>query len=208
MNSNEDKLEPMTEFETKYLSNINMLYPFKQIASELPNLKSYRYAEGYDQFFENSSLPNTFVRFRRSGHPDENGKYYQQLTSKTKAAHATNNLQRREPNLAIPGTMAEVWAFVESVGFSYTHTVWKGCHIYQYDDCTLSFYSVRAGEQLEHFCEIEVDEQTIHGYSKMEAMAVIEKYETLLAAIEGVSARKRLKLSLRERYRKLTREVL
>ena len=56
--------------------------------------------------------------------------------------------------------------------------------------------------EADDYVEIEVDEATIHNLTKSEANAVVEKYEEILSTIEGVSAKKRLKLSLRERYRK------
>lgn len=199
----EEKLPPLTEFESKYLTNINMLDGFKRISESLPGLISFQYAEGPDYFFENPSLPLTFVRFRRSSYPDENGKYYQQLTSKTKEADSSNNIQRKEPNLMVVGSIDEVLGFIKSTGFTYTHSIKKQCHIYKYPDCTLVFYGVRPenSEEMEYFVEIEVDEETIHNLTKNEAIQVIEKYEQILSSIEGVSSRKRLKLSLRERYR-------
>ena len=205
----EPKLAPFTEFESKYLTNIEMLGAFKTIAESLPNLKSFQYAEGPDYFFENPLIPSTFVRFRRSSYPDPNGQYYQQLTSKTKEKGSTNNIRRSEPNLMISGgSFEEVRNFVESVNFKYTHSIKKRCHIYEYPDCTLVFYSVNSEEnsELEHFVEAEVNEATIHTLTESEAWLIIEKYEKILASIEGVSAKKRLKLSLRDRYKKKTKE--
>lgn len=216
MNSNEEKkldqveekLAPLTEFETKYLTNPNMLDKFKKIAESLPNLSNFQYAEGPDYFFENPNLPLTFVRFRRSAYPDESGEHYQQLTSKTKKTIGGSNIQRKEPNLmvkgSIKGSINEIMDFVRSVGFEYTHSIKKRCHIYYYPECTLVFYTVMENDESEpeHFVEIEIDEATIHNLTKTEALQIIEKYEEILSPIEGVSAKKRLRLSLRERYRK------
>jgi adenylate cyclase class IV len=200
----EPKLPRFTEFETKYLTNIDMLDTFKKITESLPNLVSFQYAEGPDYFFDNPLLPDTFVRFRRGTYPDKDGQYYQQLTSKTKTAGATSNRKRKEPNLMIlGGSIEEAYEFIESIGFKYTHSIKKDCHIYNYPDCCLVFYSVKTESmsEPERFVEIEVDEATIHNLTQTEAMRVIEKYEKILSSIEGVSAKKRLKLSLRDRYK-------
>jgi adenylate cyclase class IV len=201
----EPKLAPFTEFETKYLTNIEELDPFKKIAESLPNLRSFQYAEGPDYFFENPAIPSTFVRFRRSSYPEPSGDHYQQLTSKTKPLNATNNIQRKEPNLKIAGgSFDEVAYFVNSMGFTYTHSIKKSCHIYYYPDAALVFYTVKPEDSsdLEYFVEVEVDEATIHNLTESEAWLVIEKYEKILSSIEGVSAKKRLRLSLRDRYKK------
>jgi adenylate cyclase class IV len=200
----EPKLAPFTEFETKYLTNIGMLDRFKKIAESLPNLLSFQYAQGPDSFFENPNIPLTSVRFRRSEYPDANGDYYQQLTSKTKMSDASNNIQRKEPNLMVSSSVDEIRNFIDSIGFVYTHCLKKQCHIYAYPECTIVFYTVISEEvtEPEHFVEIEIDEATIHNLTKTEAWGVIEKYEKILSSIDGVSAKKRLKLSLRERYKK------
>jgi adenylate cyclase class IV len=201
----EPKLAQFTEFETKYLTSIDMLDSFKKIAESLPNLLSFEYSEGPDYFFENAALPNTFGRFRRGSYPLPDGTYYQQLTTKTKNTGASNNIQRKEPNLKIEGgSVEEVKDFWKSVGFTYTHSIKKACHIYTYPECTLVFYTVKSeeGSEPEHFVEIEVDEVTIHTLTETEAWLVIEKYEKILSSIDGVSAKKRLRLSLRDRYKK------
>lgn len=205
--SEEPKLARFVEFETKYLTNIDMLDSFKKIAESLPNLLSFEYAEGPDYFFENPALPNTFGRFRRGSYPLPDGTFYQQLTTKTKGSSSSNNIKRKEPNLKIQGgSVDEVKDFWESVGFTYTHSIKKACHIYTYPECTLVFYTVKSeeGSEPEHFVEVEVDEATIHTLTETEAWAVIEKYEKILSSIEGVSAKKRLRLSLRDRYKKKT----
>lgn len=206
----EVKLAQFTEFETKYLTNIDMLDNFKKIAESLPNLKSFQYAEGPDYFFENPAIPNTFGRFRRGSYPLPDGTYYQQLTTKTKGSSSNNNIQRKEPNLKVMGgSVEEVTDFFKSVGFVYTHNIKKACHIYEYPECTLVFYTVKSeeGSESEHFVEIEVDEATIHTLTETEAWGVIEKYEKILSSIEGVSAKKRLRLSLRDRYKKKIKET-
>lgn len=200
----EPRLAPFTEFETKYLTNIKMLDTFKKVVESLPNMLSFEYTEGPDYFFENSALPFTFGRFRRGSYPLADGTYYQQLTTKTKHPDTNNNIRRKEPNLKINGgSLEEVMDFWKSVGFTYTHSIKKACHIYSYPDAVLVFYTVKKEEdsQPEHFVEIEVNEETIHNLTETEAWQVIEKYEKLLSYIEGVSSKKRLRLSLRDRYK-------
>lgn len=207
ISAEEPKLAPFTEFETKYLTNIDMLDKFKKVVESIPNLLSFQYAEGPDYFFDNPLIPNTFGRFRRSSYPDSDGKYYQQLTTKTRDPSSKNNIRRKEPNLKVDGgSIEEVKDFFKSVGFVYTHSIKKACHIYNYPECVVVFYTVKTeeGSISEHFVEIEVDETTIHTLTESEAWLIIEKYEKILSSIDGVSAKKRLKLSLRDRYRKKT----
>ncbi len=193
-------LPAFTEFECKYLTSLDMLHKFKTIARNLPGLLNFITAEGPDYFYTSNS-PNTFLRFRRGGYSEKDGKYYQQLTTKTKTPNAKNSIQRKEPNLIVTASVEEVQAFINSVGFKFSHSIYKVCHIYTYQDTTLVFYSVSSGDsEQEHYVEIEVNEDTIHTLTENQAWAVIEKYEALLAPT-GISARKRLKLSLMERYK-------
>jgi adenylate cyclase class IV len=181
-----------------------MLGPFKAIMEKTRNLESFQFTSGPDYFFRNPKLPLTFVRFRRSDNPDQYGKHYQQLTSKTKSKKSGNNIKRKEPNLHVEDSQEEVFEFIKSIGFEFSHSIKKRCHIYTYTDATLAFYSVQPenSELMEYFIEIEVNEATIDNLTETEAMQVIEKYEKLLSTIDGVSAKKRLKLSLNERYGK------
>lgn len=197
----DQKLDTLTEFETKYAVSSSSLSVFKDIAEKAPGLKSFIYAEGPDYFFTNKNRPETFFRIRRSMWPDINGKHFMQLTSKTKTS-SSNNRKRIEPNINIDTSLETAKTLVESSGFKLSHTITKRCHIYEYEDATISFYSVspESSRVTDFFVEFEVDEKTISKLSETDAMSVIEKYEAMFASIDGVSPRRRLRLSLMERY--------
>ena len=196
------KLEPGTEFETKYLSTALDLFKFKSIASKLPGLEEFLHGEGPDMFFENPAIKNVFMRFRRSNYPDINGKHFQQLTTKTRTSK-DNNIKRKEPNLKVTSPPEEILRFIKSTGFEFTHSIMKECHVYKFSDATLAYYSVMTEKMLspDYYIEIEVDEETIHNLTEEQAMDVIKKYESILSPIEGISPKSRLKHSLFEIYR-------
>ena len=74
------------------------------------------------------------------------------------------------------------------------------CHIYNFNDATLVFYTVRDEKgTMTHFVEIELDEDNIHKLTEEEAWGIIRKYERVLAPI-GITHRHRLNKSLFEMY--------
>jgi len=95
----------------------------------------------------------------------------------------------------------EIKSYVESMGYKYDFQIYKNCHIYEFADAKIVFYSVRCEKgNRDYFIEIEVDEATIHKYTEEEAWDVIRKYETLMEPL-GIKAQNRLRKSLYEMYR-------
>lgn len=196
-----EKLAQFTEFETKYRTEIGLLIPFKRLV-EAQEGHEFRYVQGPDHYFTKPLSP--FLRLRVAQYAPLDGKRFIQLTSKSKAESAKNNVQRREPNLSLSGNnMEEIYNFIDMMGYKFNFRIWKSCHIYNFQDATVVFYTViEDGTNKEaHFIEIEVTEETIHHLTEQQAWEVIAKYERLLAPV-GVSPQKRLRNSLYDMYHK------
>lgn len=193
------KLDPQTEFETKYKTSADVLSEFKDIAEKLPKLKNFLYVEGPDYYYVNPNIGSAiaFARYRRASHSKDGGT----LTFKEKTSDK-NNIVRYEDNLDLAKhvTKEQVEATVNRLGYEFNFKITKMCHIYKYEDATLVFYSVRDKDKKEaHFLEIEVDEDTIGNLTEDDAWLIVKKYEAALGPI-GVIAQKRLRLSLFEMY--------
>ena len=196
-----DKLKPYTEFETKYRTEITVLGHFKRIVEALPD-HSFIYVQGPDNYYTKPGSP--FKRLRVGQYPMPNGEIFMQLTSKLKPDGARTNVQRREPNWTLTGNdLEEIKDGLDLDGYKFSFAIWKGCHIYEFKDATLVFYTViEEGQTSEaHFIEIEVDEKTIHNLTEADAWNVISKYEKILAPV-GISPQKRLLKSLFDMYHK------
>lgn len=226
-----------TEFETKYRVEPSVLTEFKRIVDTLPGLKKFIYVEGPDEYYTNEhvtkqleahtgsfrnskdaedylrtlndtigSLP-PFLRFRRPSHGLDGNR--QELTTKYKQDGAKNNIQREEKNLRVDNTGAEtVKQFIKDFGYKLNFSIWKTCHIYNFDDATLVFYSVYdttngKASKMDNFVEIEISEEKVEEGVLTEDMAweTVAKYEKALESI-GVTARSRLRKSLFEMYRR------
>lgn len=218
---NEEQTKPaesleFEEFETKYLSNDSDLIQFKLIVSEIPNVQRFIYVEGPDFYYDHPSewykanpqwdRKGTFIRYRKPSFGlDDNRR---QLTWKYKPAGSKNNIRRKEHNIDVGQTPERViLEQLEDSGARFNFSVIKNCHIYNFHDATLVFYSVYdttdgIPSKADYFIEIEVNEELIATLTAQAAWDIISKYETLLSAIPGVSPRKRLKQSLNERYRR------
>lgn len=191
------KLPKFCEFETKYRVDLSKQDDFKDIMESLEDLKSFVYVEGPDVYWT-KELDN-FQRYRKAAH-EKSGKAW--LTNKFKKTNSNNN-QRQEHNIRVDHTpFEEVKSYVESMGYEYDFQIYKNCHIYEFADAKLVFYSVRCEKgNREYFIEIEVDETTIHKYTEEEAWDVIRKYETIMEPL-GIKAQNRLRKSLYEMYRR------
>jgi adenylate cyclase class IV len=88
-------------------------------------------------------------------------------------------------------------------GHKFNFKIWKSCHIYEFHNATLVFYTViEDGSTKEnHFIEIEVNEERIHELTEEEAWNVIAGWEAILAPV-GVTPQKRLRNSLYDMYHK------
>ena len=205
----------LTEFETKYRVEDFALIEFKQILEQQETLQSFIYVEGPDFFF---TYPNswfeanpqwdklgTFIRYRKPSHGLDKGR--RQVTWKYKPKDAKDNIKRREHNWDIGKTPEKV--ILEQLKFSgaeFNASIVKNCHVYQFEDATLVFYTVYdttngTPKKADYFIEVEVRDEIIGDMSEGEAWGVIEKYEQLLAPL-GINAQKRMKKSLFEMYRK------
>lgn len=183
------------EFETKYEVESDVLFEFKDLAESL-NPKKFIYVEGPDTFFTITGRDDIFARYRRATHGD--GKRAE-FTVKEKHSE-NNNIIRTETNWRVDNTSREeVVKGAELMGFKLNTEIFKTCHIYNYNDATLVYYSVREGKSVRHFIEIEVSEGL--ELTEDESWDIIKKYEELLSPL-GISAQRRKRLSLFEMYRR------
>jgi adenylate cyclase class IV len=195
---NKANLESFTEFETKYRTEGDKVYQFKQIVETLPEKGSFIYVQGPDVYFTKGKQ-DMFARYRKAEH-DKSGKAW--LTFKRKPDGAKTNIKRKEYNWRVDSTpFSEIQEGIEAQGYRLNFQIYKMCHIYKFSDATLVFYTVRKNgkEDLDHFIEIEVDEKTISSYTEEQAYDVVRKYEEILAPI-GITHRHRLTKSLFEMY--------
>lgn len=195
-----------TEFETKYKVETHDLFEFKRIVGSLSGLNKYLYIEGPDLYFVNSE--GSFARYRKPSHGLDDGR--SEVTWKIKPKGAKNNIIRTEYNWKVTGTPEDT--IKESLlanGFHFNFSVTKHCHIYNFSDATLVFYSVYdttdgKPSKVDSYCEIEVLEENIHNLMEKEAWTIIEKYEKILEPI-GISPQKRMRRSLFEIYLRETK---
>lgn len=214
MEPKEKSLEHI-EFETKYRVEDHLLIKFKQILESHADLCDFIYIEGPDYFYtypqawfdanQKWDQSGTFIRYRKPSFGLDKGR--RQVTWKYKPKDAKNSIQRKEHNWDIGKTPEKtVIEQLQDSGATFNASIVKNCHIYQFDDATLVFYTVydtTYGEpkKADYFVEIEVCEEKIGDMNEQEAWTIIEKYEKVLAPL-GISAQKRLRKSLFEMYRK------
>lgn len=223
-----------TEFETKYRVDAASLTEFKQIADKLPNLEKFIYVEGPDTYYTNEHITKRleafgetlseknkeafqklldetvgtfppFMRYRRPSHGLDGDR--KELTTKYKQSGSKNNIRREEKNIRVDKVDEEtIMKFVSDLGYRLNFSIWKTCHIYNFSDATLVFYSVYdttngKASKMDTFVEIEVNEEKIHNMTEKQAFEIIEKYEKSLETV-GLSARSRLRKSLFEMYKR------
>ena len=202
-------LDLNTEFECKYRVKDHDLISFKKIVAEIPNPVRFLYVEGPDTYYKHpNGDENSFGRYRRPSFGLDGGR--SQWTIKVKPKDAKNNKMRVEVNWEVNGTPEEdIVRGAELQGFVFNFSIVKNCHIMTFDDATLVFYTVydttdgTKSTKVDHFVEIEVSEEKIRlGMTEAQAEATVEKYEAILAPIEGVAKKRRLKQSLWEMYRR------
>ncbi len=195
-NNNTENVElEHVEFETKYEVEADLLFEFKSLVQEL-NPKKFIYVEGPDTFFTTPGRDDIFARYRRATHGD--GKRAE-FTVKEKHSK-NNNIIRTETNWRVDSTPKEdIIKGAELMGFTFNNEIFKTCHIYNFDDATLVYYSVEENKKVKNFIEIEVREDL--NITEDEAWGIVKKYEEILAPL-GISAQRRKKLSLFEMYRK------
>ena len=212
---NQKSLEHI-EFETKYRIDDTFLIQFKQIIDLLEDEKKFLYIEGPDLYFtypdwwfKNNpqwDSSGTFVRYRRPSYGLDNGR--RQVTWKYKKKDSKNNIQRKELNFDLMEKTSDntVIEQLDSSGVKFNFSIVKNCHIYNFDDATIVFYTVYdttygRPKKSDSFVEIEVNEEKVSKMTENEAWSVIDKYEKILAPI-GITPKKRLKKSLFEMYKR------
>ena len=111
---------------------------------------------------------------------------------KEKPDGAGHNVIRKEVNWRVDYTDKEtIHEGALMMGFDFNFSIWKSCHIYNFKDATLVFYTVRDDKgTMTHFVEIEVDEESIHKLTRDEAWGIVKKYEAVLAPL-GITYRHR-----------------
>lgn len=189
----EEKLAHHTEFETKYRVEGDLVYKFKAIVSEL-DYKNFVYAEGPDYYY--TKPDGSFLRYRKAVTEKR-----AEVTMKEKPTGAKSNISRKEVNWRVDRNSKEtIHEGAIMMGYKFNFSIWKSCHIYNLKDATLVFYTVRDdNNKLDHFVEIELDEDNIHNLTLNEAMDIIRKYEKVLAPL-GITYKNRLTKSLYEMY--------
>lgn len=190
------KLDTFTEFETKYRVEGDVQYKFKALMSE-QDYKDFIYAEGPDFYY---TRPNgSFIRYRKAFTEKRS-----EITIKEKPEGAKSNLIRKEINWRVDHNSKDlIEAGAEMMGYTFNFSIHKQCHIYKMKDGTnIVFYSVRGMDnKMEHFIEIELNEDKVHELTKEEALDTIRKYEEMLSPI-GITHRNRMNKSLFELYYK------
>jgi adenylate cyclase class IV len=190
---NVETLHEFTEFETKYRTEKLLEDKFKSIVSEM-DYKNFVYAEGPDHYY--TKPDGSFLRYRKAVTEKRS-----EVTLKEKPTGATSNISRKEINWRVDGNSKEaIHQGALMMGFTFNFSIWKTCHIYNFKDATLVFYSVKDdNDKYDYFIEIELNEKTIHTLTHKEAMDCIRKYEEILSPL-GITHNKRLKKSLYEMY--------
>lgn len=198
----DEKLDDFCEFETKYEVDGSHEQKFKEIMMGLTEtLGKYEfiYAEGPDVYYSDKKEENYFGRYRKA--INQKASWW---TLKRKPRDAKNNIKRKEVNWRVDNTPAEViheGALMQ--GFEYNFGIWKVCHIYKFKEACFVFYRVVPDynkEQVDHFIEIELDEDTIGTLTEQQAHEKIKELELSLKPL-GITYRNRLDKSLYERYR-------
>lgn len=195
-----DKLEELTEFETKYKIEEVKLIAFKKLAASIEGLKSFLYVEGGDVYYTTKTASEaSFARYRKAEF-EKNPKAW--LTFKKRLVKG-RSYKRKEPNILVNGTpLTEIEAALSMHGYIRNFSIYKLCHIYKFLDATLVFYTVTdEADNDASFIEIEVDEATISNKTENEAWDVIRKYEEHLEPL-GITYKNRMNLSLFDMYRK------
>jgi len=190
----ESKIPHHTEFETKYRVEGHLIYTFKEIVNNLKDAPVCVYVEGPDWYYTKED--GSFLRYRKADNQKR-----AEVTFKEKPVGVRSNVKRKEVNWRVDSTPFEtVHEGAIMQGYEFNFKIWKMCHIYNFKDATLVFYTVRGEDNKDaHFVEIEVDEETIHKLTEKDAWDVIKKYEEILAPL-GITYRNRMMKSLFELY--------
>jgi adenylate cyclase class IV len=180
------------EVETKYRAVDIKLQDFVAIAESFKPVKIEN-VSGYDYYHVKGE--DEFIRHRDGNKPE--------LTLKRKTKDG-NNFVRHETNLPISQSvpLEVVDNFCKELGFQKNFAVFKTCHIYWYETYDLVYYVVYDENMVERdrFIEIEMLE-SCEWESDAAAWAALQAVEKTLEPL-GITAARRLRLSLFEMFRK------
>ena len=184
------------EIETKYGADDIKMADFAKVAESLAPSRKIT-AGSYDFYFEKEE--DHFLRYREGAAPE--------LTMKQKSKD-TNNWVRTELNLPLNPAVNSiqmartVTKFCDMLGFKHNFTIWKTYMVYFWDTHNVVYYVVHDDEMKEkgRFVEIEIDEHKAWA-SEEEAWKVLTDVEKAFEPL-GITAAKRMRLSLYERFRK------
>ena len=195
----EQYLPKYTEFETKYRLKTDLSMQFKMLmmsSIDILGTFEFKYVEGPDVYYTKIDDIDSFARYRKAINEKKAW-----LTMKSKRTN-TNNINRKEVNWRADGNEPDaIRAGMELLGYEYNFTIYKMCHIYEFDKYTIVMYAVIGEDNTtSYFLEIELDEENIHTLTETEALQTIRDVENVLAPL-GVTYRNRLYKSLFEMYR-------
>lgn len=189
------------EIEFKYSADNISLSHFNKFCQARPDhdTSAFLVASGYDYFYENKNDSEAFCRHRYG--PDMN-----QLTFKRKTS-GVNNFVRTEHNLDFTKdmTVSQIEAYIREHGYEFNTSIFKNCFIYKFEWYTLVYYICYDTDlkELGRFVEIEMKEDYAWK-TRDEAWNALVSMERLCKTL-GVSAQKRIKLSLYEMFKKETK---
>lgn len=179
------------EIETKYFADDISMDDFIKLVEPLS--PEWIMVSSYDDYFTNEN--DEFIRYRYHDNMGE-------LTVKRKT-NDNNNLNRVEVNIKTESKSSKaVAAFVQLLGYKLNFSIFKTCKIAILDKIVLVYYIVYDSNlnELRRFIEVEARED-IKWSSELEAWLEVTKYEEMLEPL-GISARKRLKKSLFEIFKR------
>jgi hypothetical protein len=190
-----EKLDRHCEFETKYRVEGDLVYEFIKLIQSVDKEYKFIYAQGEDKYYTRPD--NSFLRYRK-GETDKGGRA--EVTLKQKTVGSSNNVIRKETNWRVDKTpMETIHEGALMMGYKFNFKIYKTCHIYKFKDANVVFYTVFSENSINHFIEIELDEDTIGRKTEEQAWEVIRYYEAILAPL-GITYRNRMNKSLFEMY--------
>lgn len=131
---------------------------------------------GPDHFYHSLTDKNSFHRFRIASD-------YKELTLKKKLNNE-NSVVRIERNMQMHMTMTKekIDGYLKELGYEYNTTIYKSCHVYEFDYYTLVYYICMNEnmEEIGRFIEIEMKEEypwqdVDHALSELNALEIICK---------------------------------
>lgn len=194
----EETMKENLEIETKYRA-LCTLTQFKHVCEMFQPDEYIKTPGGKDYFYSTSKRYldySSFFRYRESSTGE-----YAELTYKKKTIEH-DSVIRIEDNLRLKGPIKDKGEnFCNSMGYTFNASIWKQADIYEYKDCTLSYYIVRGPSGIvDTFIEIELKNPEKFA-TKEDAMNELSRIEHLFCELE-IKKELRLQKSLFEMYRR------